>query len=92
MSAKGAEPARPARRWLQTAAVAYFVAATLMLVWPLFGPLGNHVEPRVMGMPWSMTYVLVIISTNFLVLVWLYRRRIVDEPSELDDESPGDGD
>lgn len=68
------------RRWPQKVAALYFVFATLMLVWPLFEWLGNHVEPRVLGMPWSMAYVLGIVVLNFFVLVGLYRFRVIDEP------------
>lgn len=68
--------------WL---AIGYFVLATLLLVHPLYSQLGNFVEPRVLGMPFSLVYVLIIIAANTLVLTWLYRARVID-PGE--DEDP----
>ena len=62
-------------------AVAYFVAVTGALIWPVYPALGNHIEPRVLGLPWSLTYVLAFILANALVLLWLYR----SEPDAIDD-------
>ena len=65
-------------------AVAWFVLSTALLVWPLYPWLGNHVEPRVLGLPWSLVYVLLVIAANFGALALLYRFRVVDdrEPPE----------
>ncbi len=60
-------------------AIAYFVAATLALIWPVYPWLGNRIEPRVFGLPWSLFYVLAIIFANALVLMWLHRSE--EEPS-----------
>lgn len=54
------------------AAVGYFAASTVMLVGPVYGWLGNSVEPRVLGLPWSLVYVLLIIAANFVVLAVLH--------------------
>ena len=64
-------------RWTRLA-VAYFVVVTASLVWPLFPMLGNHVEPRVLGMPWSLCYVLGVVMMNAFVLLGLYVARVVD--------------
>lgn len=64
-------------RWNRVA-VAYFLLATASLVWPVFPIVGNHVEPRVLGMPWSLCYVLGIVTANALVLLALYFARVVD--------------
>ena len=82
MSAKSANAHPGARTRAVRLALAYFAVATAMLVWPVFPLLGNHVEPRLFGLPWSMTYVLGIVVCNFGVLVWLYRRRLIDEPED----------
>lgn len=55
----------------------YFAIATLALIHPLFTWLGNRVEPRLMGLPFSLVYVLGWIGLNSLVLTWMYRARIV---------------
>ncbi|MCY1059848.1 hypothetical protein [Nannocystis sp. SCPEA4] len=63
----------------------YFVATTAALVWPLYPLLGDHIEPRVLGMPWSLAYVLLIILANTAVLVGLYLSRSVDAVEAEDD-------
>jgi hypothetical protein len=71
-------------------AVAWFVVSTAALVWPLYPWLGNHVYPRVLGLPWSLVWVLLVIVANFGALLLLYRLRVVDdrEPSEDDRPQP----
>lgn len=61
---------RPAVRTI--AAIAYFAVSTVMLVGPVYGWLGNSIEPRVLGLPWSLVYVLVVIAANFVVLAILH--------------------
>lgn len=65
-------------------AVLWFFASAAALVWPVYPWLGNHVEPRVLGLPWSLVYVLLVITANFGALALLYRFRVVDdrEPDE----------
>lgn len=72
-------PAPASRRsaWSR-AALVWFCCSTAALVWPVYPWLGNRVEPRVAGLPWSLVYVLLVIAANFLVLLVLYGRRIVD--------------
>lgn len=65
-------------KWVSRGSVAYFVLATATLVWPIYPWLGNHVEPRVLGLPWSLVWVLGVIASNFVVLVVLYRLRLID--------------
>jgi hypothetical protein len=67
------------RRRARRIAAGYFLVATLMLVWPVYPALGNHIEPRVLGLPWSFAYVLSMVLINFGVLVLLYRARIIEE-------------
>lgn len=50
----------------------------MLLITPVYTELGNRIEPRVAGLPWSLVWVLGVIAINFAVLVWLYRARIVD--------------
>lgn len=69
-----------ARRRLGTRlAVLWFMLSTAALVWPVYPWLGNRVHPRVLGLPWSLTYVLLVIAANFGALLLLYRLRVVDD-------------
>jgi hypothetical protein len=65
----------------------YFALATASLIWPIYPRFGNHIEPRVLGLPWSLIWVLIVIACNFAVLALLYHLRVIDD-RELDDE-PG---
>lgn len=65
-------------------AVLYFLASVALLVWPLYPWIGNRVEPRVSGLPFSLIYVLAIVAANFGVLIFLYSRRLVDQ-AEVED-------
>lgn len=62
----------------------FFVASTAALVWPIYPRLGDHVEPRVLGLPWSLVYVLAVILINTVVLTALYLARAVDSAEEED--------
>ncbi len=80
---------RDRKRTLRRLAVLYFVASTLMLVWPIYPWLGNHVEPRVVGLPWSFAYVLGVVFANFVVLAWLHAARVVDDPPSFNEGDRG---
>lgn len=72
-----------ATRW----ALLYFVVATAALVWPVYPWLGNRIEPRVGGLPFSLIWILGIITCNFCVLLVLYRLRLIDA-LEVDESEP----
>lgn len=74
--------------WLKLS-VAYFVVALLCLIWPVFSTLGNSIHPRVMGLPWSLVYVLGVVVCNALVLGALYVTGVVD--AEEPGADPGAG-
>jgi hypothetical protein len=57
----------------------YFALATASLIWPIYPWIGNHIEPRVLGLPWSLVWVLIVITCNFLVLTALFRLRVIDD-------------
>lgn len=63
----------------------FFVGTTAALVWPLYPLLGDRVEPRVFGLPWSLVWVLGVIVVNTAVLVALYVARAVDAAEERGD-------
>ena len=56
---------------------AYFALATLALIHPMFTWLGDRIEPRFMGLPFSLVYVLGWIGLNTAVLIWMYRARLI---------------
>ena len=56
----------------------FFVATTAALVWPIYPWLGDHIEPRVLGVPWSLAYVLMVVLANTVMLAALYLTRAVD--------------
>ena len=84
----GYSPARMAARnasagnWRVLATCAYFALATLALIHPAFTWLGDRIEPRFMGLPFSLVYVLGWIGLNSLVLIWMYRARLVAAEEE----------
>lgn len=84
-------PPAPRRPLGPLLAVLWFSLSTVMLVWPVYPWLGNHVHPRVLGLPWSLVYVLLVITANFAALLVLYRLRVVDDREVEDTETTGDG-
>lgn len=65
--------------WATRLALLYFVLATATLIWPLYPWLANRIEPRVWGLPFSLVWILGVITANFLVLVLLYALRVIDD-------------
>jgi hypothetical protein len=63
---------------LERVAVGWFVLSTVFLVAPVYTAIGNAIEPRVLGLPWSLVYVLLVVVANTGVLAWLYVGRKVD--------------
>lgn len=57
-------------------AIAYFIVSTGALVAPVYTAVGNRIEPRVFGLPFSLIYVLGVIAANFAVLLWMYRKGV----------------
>lgn len=63
----------------------FFVGTTASVVWPIYPWLGDHVEPRVFGLPWSLVYVLAVIGLNTLVLALLHGSGALDAEEEPED-------
>ena len=76
-------PASATRRATRLAIV-WFVVSTVVLIAPVYTWLGNRIEPRVLGLPWSLVYVLGVIVLNTVVLAALYAARAVDAEEEED--------
>jgi hypothetical protein len=70
-------------------AALWFLLSAAALVWPVYPWLGNHVHPRVLGLPWSLVWVLIVITANFGALLLLYWLRVVDDRELPDAELPG---
>ena len=66
------------RSLLARVAPLFFIATTALLVWPLYPWLGDTIEPRVLGLPWSLVYVVGVIFIDALALTALYLLRVVD--------------
>ena len=69
---------------LERGAVGWFVLSTVALVAPVYTAVGNSIEPRVLGLPWSLVYVLLVVVANTAVLAWLYVGRKVDSAEHED--------
>ena len=74
------------RPLLARVAPLFFIATTALLVWPLYPWLGNAIEPRVLGLPWSLVYVLGVIFIDAAALTGLYWLRVVDADEQEDEE------
>jgi len=72
------------RPLLARVAPLFFVATTALLVWPLYPWLGNSVEPRVLGLPWSLAYVIGVILLDAAALTALYLLRVIDAEEDGD--------
>jgi hypothetical protein len=68
----------------------YFALATAALVSPIYPRFGNHIEPRVLGLPWSLAWVLIVIVCNFAALAVLFRLRVIDD-REINDDAEHSG-
>ena len=68
---------RPARR-LALADVlfgSYCLVALSAVVWPVYPAIGNRIEPFVMGLPFSLAWIVGWVAATFVALV-LYERSI----------------
>lgn len=67
------------QQWIGRGAIVYFALSTVALVAPVYTWLGNAIEPRVLGLPWSLVYVLAVVIANSIVLAALYLGRWIDD-------------
>ncbi len=65
----GTDPARRRRRRIF---VAVYVLVGAMLVWPVF-PKFSGIHPLVLGLPFSLVWVVSALAVMFGALLWLYR-------------------
>ena len=66
-------PARLSRgeRAVYGGVTVYFLFAFLALMWPIY-PRFSRIAPTILGIPFSLAYIVVIILISFLVLLSLY--------------------
>lgn len=81
---------RVTRRLAARLAPLFFVVMTALLVWPLYPWLGDAIEPRVLGVPWSLAYIVGVILLDAAALTALYVLRVVDS-GEDSGEDAGEG-
>lgn len=70
-------------------AALWFVGASAALIHPVYTLVGNSVAPRVLGLPFSLVWVLGWIAANTLVLAWMYRSRVIPAPEDEGGEIRG---
>jgi len=89
-AAHGTGPSARSRTGVRIAraALVYFALSTVALVAPVYTTFGNAIEPRVLGFPWSLAYVLGVVLLNATVLAVLYAGRWVDGDDD-DPDHPG---
>ena len=63
---------RSGRRWPHVALGLYAVTCLLALVWPVFDRVANRLEPYVLGLPFSLAWIVGWALLTFGVLVAYY--------------------
>lgn len=75
------------------AVLAYFLAVVAALMWPVY-ELAAGIEPRLLGVPFSLAYLVILLVGSFVVLLGLYlwegRRYGHEPPDELDGGTGGE--
>lgn len=59
------------RRRVYLAVLVFYLAATVGLVWPVYAAFGG-IRPTVLGIPFSLLYVVLWVVASFLVLLALF--------------------
>lgn len=62
----------PVRRRRRLLFVVVLMTAALALVWPVY-PLFSGIFPLILGLPLSLTWVILWLTVVFAALAWLYR-------------------
>ena len=61
----------PRHRRVYRAVLGYFVVVFLAMIWPVVA-LFSHARPLVLGLPFFLFYLAVLLVASFLVLLWLF--------------------
>lgn len=65
--------------WPLWLSLLYFALSVASLVWPIYPAVANRIEPRLLGLPFSLVWILAVIASNFVVLALLYRAGVIDD-------------
>ncbi len=76
------------QRWVYGTATLYFIAVAAAMTWPVYA-LFSRVRPLVLGMPFGLFYLAVLVVVSFVVALALYLweewQGVFDEPDESGD-------
>ncbi len=64
--------ADPARRRRRQIFLAVYLVVAALLVWPIF-PRFSGIHPLILGLPFSLAWVVLALGVMFAALLWLYR-------------------
>lgn len=85
----------PERRRAYRAVLAYFLAVVLAFMWPVY-PLASGIRPRVLGIPFSLAYLVILLLGSFVVLlglfIWEGRRSVPASGEGPPETDPGEDD
>ncbi len=56
---------------IKAAAILFFIVLFAAMMWPIH-PLFSRIYPMVMGVPFSLFYLIILIAFSFLALLSLY--------------------
>ena len=59
------------RKLVYRLVIGYFIVAVLSTMWPIY-PFFSRIRPLVLGMPFSLAYLVFLVVLSFLVLVSLF--------------------
>ncbi len=62
----------PAYRRRRLIFAAIFAIVGICLIWPIY-PLASSIEPMILGLPFSLIWVIAALTVIFGALIWLYR-------------------
>ncbi len=64
-------PRNPRVQRLRRAVAVFFCLVFLASIWPVY-PLFSRIQPLVLGLPFSLAYLVILLVAAFLVLLGLY--------------------
>ena len=59
------------RRLAYRLVIGYFIVAALATMWPIY-PFFSRIRPMILGMPFSLAYLVFLLVASFLVLLGLF--------------------
>ena len=61
-----------ARRRRRLVFLAIYLVVAALLVWPIF-PVFSGIRPMILGLPFSLAWVIMVLGVMFAALLWLFR-------------------